>query len=83
MKTTGRFGVYLLVLVGLFGSGAAWGQSTNGSIRGIVNDPSGAVVPRRNRHRDARGDGSSERFGSLRQGWCVRHSRIGRRKRMT
>jgi outer membrane receptor protein involved in Fe transport len=45
MKTTGRFGVYLLVLVGLFGCGAAWGQSTNGSIRGIVNDPSGAVVP--------------------------------------
>src|SRR5271170_6255247 len=45
MKTTGRFGVYLLALVGLFGCGAAWGQSTNGSIRGIVNDPSGAVVP--------------------------------------
>jgi hypothetical protein len=45
MKTTGRFGVYLLVLAGLFGCGAAWGQSTNGSIRGIVNDPSGAVVP--------------------------------------
>src|SRR5580698_8210985 len=44
MKTTGRLGVYLLVLVGLFGGGAAWGQ-TNGSIRGIVNDPSGAVVP--------------------------------------
>src|SRR5271170_1450361 len=44
MKTTGRLGVYLLALVGLFGCGAAWGQ-TNGSIRGIVNDPSGAVVP--------------------------------------
>ncbi len=45
MKTTCRFGVYLLALVGLFGCGTAWGQSTNGSIRGIVNDPSGAVVP--------------------------------------
>ncbi len=44
MKATGRLGVYLLALVGLFGGGAAWGQ-TNGSIRGIVNDPSGAVVP--------------------------------------
>src|SRR6202041_2307543 len=44
MKTTCRFGVYLLALAGLFGCGAAWGQ-TNGSIRGIVNDPSGAVVP--------------------------------------
>ncbi len=44
MKATGRFGVYLLALAGLFGCGAAWGQ-TNGSIRGIVNDPSGAVVP--------------------------------------
>jgi len=44
MKTTGRLGVYLLALVGLFGGGAASGQ-TNGSIRGIVNDPSGAVVP--------------------------------------
>ncbi|MGA9571341.1 MAG: TonB-dependent receptor [Candidatus Acidiferrales bacterium] len=44
MKTTCRFGVYLLALVGLFGCGAAWGQ-TNGAIRGIVNDPSGAVVP--------------------------------------
>ena len=44
MKTTCRLGVYLLALVGLFGCGAAWGQ-TNGSIRGIVNDPSGAVVP--------------------------------------
>ena len=45
MKTKCRFGVYLLALAGLFGCGAAWGQSTNGSIRGIVNDPSGAVVP--------------------------------------
>ena len=44
MKATGRLGVYLLALVGLFGGGAAWGQ-TNGSIRGIVKDPSGAVVP--------------------------------------
>jgi hypothetical protein len=44
MKATGRLGVYLSVLVGLLGCGAAWGQ-TNGSIRGIVNDPSGAVVP--------------------------------------
>jgi Carboxypeptidase regulatory-like domain/TonB-dependent Receptor Plug Domain len=44
MKTTGRLGVYLLALAGLFGCGAAWGQ-TNGSIRGVVNDPSGAVVP--------------------------------------
>jgi len=44
MKTTGRLGVYLLALLGLFGGGAAWGQ-TNGSIRGIVNDPSGAIVP--------------------------------------
>ena len=44
MKTTCRFGVYLLALAGLFGCGAAWGQ-TNGAIRGIVNDPSGAVVP--------------------------------------
>src|SRR5580698_2676032 len=44
MKTTCRFGVYLLALVGLFGCGTAWGQ-TNGSIRGIVNDPSGGVVP--------------------------------------
>src|SRR5580704_17184168 len=43
MKATGRLGVYLLALAGLFG-GAAWGQ-TNGSIRGIMNDPSGAVVP--------------------------------------
>ena len=45
MKTTCRLGVYLLALAGLFGCGAAWGQSTNGSIRGVVNDPSGAVVP--------------------------------------
>src|SRR5580700_8603116 len=44
MKTTCRLGVYLLALAGLFGCGAAWGQ-TNGSIRGVVNDPSGAVVP--------------------------------------
>ncbi len=44
MKTTGRFGVYLLVLVGLLGCGAA-GAQTKGAIRGIVNDPSGAVVP--------------------------------------
>ena len=44
MKATGRLGVYLLAWVGLFGGGAAWGQ-TNGSIRGMVNDPSGAVVP--------------------------------------
>jgi Carboxypeptidase regulatory-like domain len=44
MKATGRLGVYLLALVGLFGGGSAWGQ-TNGAIRGIVNDPSGAVVP--------------------------------------
>jgi len=44
MKATGRLGVYLLALLGLFGGGAAWGQ-TNGSIRGTVNDPSGAVVP--------------------------------------
>jgi hypothetical protein len=44
MKTTCRLGVYLLALAGLFGCGAAWGQ-TNGSIRGIVNDPSGGVVP--------------------------------------
>ena len=36
--------MYLLVFAGLFGCGAAWGQ-TNGSIRGIVNDPSGAMVP--------------------------------------
>src|ERR1700723_2159236 len=43
MKATGRLGVYVLALAGLFGCGAAWGQ-TNGSIRGIVNDPSGAVV---------------------------------------
>ena len=44
MKLTRRGGVFLLALAGLFGCGAAWGQ-TNGSIRGIVNDPSGAVVP--------------------------------------
>ena len=44
MKTTCRFGVCLLALAGLFGCGAAWGQ-TNGAIRGIVKDPSGAVVP--------------------------------------
>ncbi|MGC2000279.1 MAG: carboxypeptidase-like regulatory domain-containing protein, partial [Candidatus Acidiferrales bacterium] len=44
MRAMGRFGVYLLVLVGLFGCASAWGQ-TNGEIRGTVNDPSGAVVP--------------------------------------
>lgn len=44
MRAMGRFRVYLLVLVGLFGCASAWGQ-TNGEIRGTVNDPSGAVVP--------------------------------------
>ena len=44
MKAMGRLGVYLLVFVGLLGCASAWGQ-TNGEIRGIVNDPSGAVVP--------------------------------------
>ena len=44
MRATGRLGVYLLVFVGLFACASAWGQ-TGGEIRGVVNDPSGAVVP--------------------------------------
>jgi hypothetical protein len=44
MKATGWLRVCLLVFLGLVATGAAWGQ-TNGSIRGTVNDPSGAVVP--------------------------------------
>jgi hypothetical protein len=44
MKRTGWFVVYLLAFALLGCSGAAWGQ-TNGEIRGIVNDPSGATVP--------------------------------------
>jgi hypothetical protein len=44
MKATGWLRVCLLVFLGLVATGAAWGQ-TNGSIRGTINDPSGAVVP--------------------------------------
>jgi hypothetical protein len=44
MRATGWLWVYLLVFLGLFGCSSAWAQ-TNGEIRGIVNDPSGAIVP--------------------------------------
>ncbi len=44
MKATGWLRVCLLVFLGLVATGTAWGQ-TNGSIRGTVNDPSGATVP--------------------------------------
>src|ERR1700735_1271271 len=44
MRAMGCRGGRRWAWAGLFGCGAAWGQ-TNGSIRGIVNDPSGAVVP--------------------------------------
>jgi outer membrane receptor protein involved in Fe transport len=44
MRVTAWGRVCLLACASLAFSSAAWGQ-TNGAIRGIVNDPSGAVVP--------------------------------------
>lgn len=44
MKTTRRVHVCLFVLAFLSGAGIAFGQ-TNGEIRGVVNDPSGAAIP--------------------------------------
>jgi hypothetical protein len=44
MKATGWIRVCLLVFLGLLATDAAWGQTT-GTIRGIVSDPSGGVIP--------------------------------------
>ena len=81
MRATGRLGVYLLVLLGLFGCTRAWGQ-TNGEIRGTVNDPSGAIVPGATITATLNGTDTTRTVTSDKDG-AFDHSRTGRRAATT
>ncbi len=44
MRLTGQSGIYVLLL-GILGTAIAWAQTSTTSLRGVISDPKGAVVP--------------------------------------